>query len=175
MTKTARIPRIIKLHQIIGFKIYCAFNTGEHRVIDFKKVFKELDFKSSDPLRSRLLKEEELKQVELSEGTLRWPNLKQKMQLSNGLEFEVAFDLDPIVLYELSETDEERNRRYRVGQIIKKARKEAGLTQEELAKRSGTTKNYISRIENDKSDIELGTLRKIIEIGLGKELSIGVN
>ena len=175
MRKTARIPRIIKLHQIIGFKIYCAFNTGEHRIIDFEKVFKALDFKSSDPLRSRLMKEKEFKQVELSDGTLKWPNLKQKMQLSNGLEFEVAFDLDPIVLYQLSEADEERNRRYRVGQIIKKARKEAGLTQEELAKRSGTTKNYISRIENDKSDIELGTLRKIIEIGLGKELSIGVN
>ena len=39
---------------------------------------------------------------------------------------------------------------------------------------SGTTRNYISRIENDKSDIELGTLRKIIETGLGKKLEIQV-
>jgi len=47
-----------------------------------------------------------------------------------------------------------------------------GLTQQELAVMSGTTRNYISRIENDRSDIELGTLRKIIETGLGKQLSI---
>lgn len=175
MRKTAKIPRIIKLNKVDGFKVYCAFNTGEHRIIDFEKLFKDLDFKSTDSLRSQLLKESEFNQVELSEGTLRWPNVKQKLKLSNGLEFEVAFDLDPIVLYDSSEADEERNRRYQIGQIIKKARKEAGLTQEELAKRSGTTKNYISRIENDKSDIELGTLRKIIEIGLDKRLNIGVN
>ena len=175
MRKTAKIPRIIKLNKVDGFKVYCAFNTGEHRIIDFEKLFKDLDFKSTDSLRSQLLKESEFNQVELSEGTLRWPNVKQKLKLSNGLEFEVVFDLDPIVLYDSSEADEERNRRYQIGQIIKKARKEAGLTQEELAKRSGTTKNYISRIENDKSDIELGTLRKIIEIGLDKRLNIGVN
>ena len=39
---------------------------------------------------------------------------------------------------------------------------------------SGTTRNYISRIENDRSDIELDTLKKIIETGLGKQLEINV-
>lgn len=67
------------------------------------------------------------------------------------------------------------NKRYQIGSLIKNARKQAGLTQEELARRSGTTKNYISRIENNKSDIEFGTLMKIIEIGLGKQLSININ
>jgi DNA-binding XRE family transcriptional regulator len=91
------------------------------------------------------------------------------------MEFEVAFDLDPIVLYEESEPDEERNKRYQIGGLLKKARKQAGLTQEELAERSGTTKNYISRVENNKSDVELGTLIKIIEIGLGKRMEININ
>lgn len=59
--------------------------------------------------------------------------------------------------------------------MIKKAREQAGLTQEELAKRSGTTKNYISRLENNKSDVELGTLIKIIEIGLGRHMRIQIN
>jgi DNA-binding XRE family transcriptional regulator len=88
------------------------------------------------------------------------------------MEFEVMLDFDPIVLYENSQPDEERNKRYQIGHLIKNARKEAGLTQDELARRSGTTKAYISRIENNRSDLEVGTLIKIVEIGLGRELEI---
>lgn len=57
--------------------------------------------------------------------------------------------------------------------MIKQARKELGLTQQELAEKSGTSKHYISRIENEKSGIELMTLKKIVE-GLGKRLQISV-
>ena len=46
------------------------------------------------------------------------------------------------------------------------------MSQQELALVSGTSRTYISRIENDRSDIELATLSKIIEIGLGKKLEI---
>ena len=90
------------------------------------------------------------------------------------MEFDAPLDLDPVVLYDQSASDEHRNRRYYVGELLKSARTQAGLTQEELAYKSGTTKNYISRVENNKSDIELGTLRKIIEIGLGKKLEISI-
>lgn len=58
--------------------------------------------------------------------------------------------------------------------MIKQARKDAGLTQEELAQKSGTSKHYISRLENNKADIELLTLKKIIEAGLGKRLQIAI-
>ncbi|MEO0341718.1 MAG: helix-turn-helix transcriptional regulator, partial [Bacteroidota bacterium] len=61
-----------------------------------------------------------------------------------------------------------------IGHKIKEARKEAGLTQEELALRSGTSKHYISRLENNKSDIELLTLKKIVEAGLGRQLDIKI-
>lgn len=39
---------------------------------------------------------------------------------------------------------------------------------------SGTSRTYISRIENDRFDVELGTLRKIIETRLGKNLEISI-
>lgn len=174
MRKSTKIPRIIRINEIDGFKVYVAFNTGEHRIIDFARLFKKWNFED-DEFRSRLLNKEAFQKLELKEGTLQWPNLIQKTKLSNGMEFEVAFDLDPIVLYEESDPDEERNKSYQIGDLIKKARKQAGLTQEELAKRSGTTKNYISRIENNKSDVEFGTLIKIIEIGLGKHMRININ
>jgi transcriptional regulator with XRE-family HTH domain len=58
--------------------------------------------------------------------------------------------------------------------MLQEARKEAKLTQENLAKRTGTKKSYISRIENGKSDIQLSTFYKLIEFGLGKSLNISI-
>lgn len=63
---------------------------------------------------------------------------------------------------------------FKIGVLIQEARKKQHLTQEELALRIGTTKHYISRIENDASDIRLTTLRRIIE-GLGGQLTLSVN
>jgi predicted transcriptional regulator len=48
------------------------------------------------------------------------------------------------------------------------------MTQEQLAMRSGTTRFYISRIENDKTDLEMSTFRKIVEAGLGKKLKMTI-
>jgi DNA-binding XRE family transcriptional regulator len=61
---------------------------------------------------------------------------------------------------------------FKIGVLIQEARKKQNLTQEELAKRIGTTKNYISRIENDASDIRLTTLMRIVREGLGGHLSL---
>ena len=58
--------------------------------------------------------------------------------------------------------------------MLKEARKEAKLTQEELAERTGTKKSYISRIERGLSDIQISTYNKLIEIGLGKNLNITI-
>lgn len=64
---------------------------------------------------------------------------------------------------------------FKLGVMLHELRKEKGLTQEELAVRCGTTKNYISRIENDASDIRLSTLMRIVKDGLGGHLSLTVN
>ena len=171
MSSTTAIPRIAQVVKIEDFKVYCAFNNGEYRIIDFQELFKSAPFQN-DPFLRQLMDPEQFSRVELKNGTLVWPQLQKKIVLSNGMEFDAPLDLDPIVLYEQSVPDEKRNQRYFMGELLKKARTQAGLTQEELAQKSGTTKNYISRVENDKTDIELGTLRKIIEIGLGKKLDI---
>jgi HTH-type transcriptional regulator/antitoxin HipB len=63
---------------------------------------------------------------------------------------------------------------FRLGIMLKEARKEANLTQEELAERTGTKKSYISRIERGLSDIQISTYYKLIEIGLGKHLNISI-
>jgi DNA-binding XRE family transcriptional regulator len=61
---------------------------------------------------------------------------------------------------------------FKFGVLIQEARKKRHLTQEELALKVGTTKNYISRVENDASDIRLSTLMRIITDGLGGHLTL---
>jgi len=68
-----------------------------------------------------------------------------------------------------------KSRAFRLGVMIKEARKEAHLTQEQLAERAHTKKSYISRIERDASDIRLSTLVRIIEQGLGGTINISIN
>ena len=63
---------------------------------------------------------------------------------------------------------------FRLGIMLKEARKSAHLTQEQLAERTGTKKSYISRIERGLSDIQITTYQKFIEIGLGKQLNITI-
>ncbi len=58
---------------------------------------------------------------------------------------------------------------FKIGVLLKKARKKAGLTQEELALRLKTKKSAISRIENHAEDIKLSTLEKFAQ-ALGKHL-----
>lgn len=63
---------------------------------------------------------------------------------------------------------------FKIGVLIQEARKKQRLTQEQLAEKVGTTKNYISRIENNASDIRLSTLMRIISDGLGGHLKLSV-
>jgi HTH-type transcriptional regulator / antitoxin HipB len=63
---------------------------------------------------------------------------------------------------------------FRLGVMLKEARLEANLTQEELAQRTGTKKSYISRIERGLSDIQISTYHKLIQIGLGRHLNISI-
>ncbi len=63
---------------------------------------------------------------------------------------------------------------FRLGVMLKEARLDAKITQEELAMKTGTKKSYISRIERGKSDIQISTYHRLIEIGLGKNLNINI-
>ena len=63
---------------------------------------------------------------------------------------------------------------FRVGFLIQQARLEKGMTQEELAKKCGTNKGYISKIENNIKEVRISTLQKIIELGLGGQLELSI-
>jgi ribosome-binding protein aMBF1 (putative translation factor) len=63
---------------------------------------------------------------------------------------------------------------YAIGEVIKEERRMASMTQEQLAEKTGTKKSFISRIENGHSDIQLSTLYKLLEYGLGRKITLTI-
>ncbi len=63
---------------------------------------------------------------------------------------------------------------FKIGALIHEARLEKGLTQEQLAEKVGTTKSYISKIENNLKEARISTLQKIVEVGFGGQLQLSI-
>lgn len=69
---------------------------------------------------------------------------------------------------------EEGYENFKIGALIHEARLEKGLTQAQLAEKVGTTKSYISKIENNLKETRLSTLKKIVELGLGGQIELSI-
>lgn len=63
---------------------------------------------------------------------------------------------------------------FKMGALLQEARLQKGLTQEKLAEKAGTTKSYISKIENDLKEVRISTLQKIVEVGLGGQVQLSI-
>jgi DNA-binding XRE family transcriptional regulator len=63
---------------------------------------------------------------------------------------------------------------FKIGALIQDTRIKMGMTQEQLAAKVGTTKSYISKIENNLKEARISTLQKIIEKGFGGQLELTV-
>lgn len=64
---------------------------------------------------------------------------------------------------------------FKIGLLLRKAREEKQLTQEQLASLINKKRTYISRVENDGSNVTLKTLYDIVEKGLGGKLNISID
>ncbi len=63
---------------------------------------------------------------------------------------------------------------FKLGALLHEARLEKGMTQAELAEKVGTTKSYISKIENNVKEVRLSTLQRIVQLGLGGQLDLSI-
>jgi DNA-binding XRE family transcriptional regulator len=63
---------------------------------------------------------------------------------------------------------------FKMGALIHDTRIELGMTQEQLAEKVGTTKSYISKIENNIKEARISTLQKIVELGFGGHLELSI-
>ncbi|VEN73338.1 Transcriptional regulator [Candidatus Desulfarcum epimagneticum] len=66
---------------------------------------------------------------------------------------------------------DERLETFKLGVMLKQARVESGLTQEQIAKRLKTTKSVVSRMENHATDIRLSTLEKFAR-AVGRKIDV---
>ena len=64
---------------------------------------------------------------------------------------------------------------FKIGLLLKKAREEKKLTQEQLAQIVDKKRTYISRVENDGSNLTLKTLYEIVETGLAGKVNISID
>jgi ribosome-binding protein aMBF1 (putative translation factor) len=64
---------------------------------------------------------------------------------------------------------------FKIGLLLRKAREEKHLTQEELAQLIEKKRSYISRVENNGSNLTLKTLYEIVEKGLGGKVNISID
>jgi DNA-binding XRE family transcriptional regulator len=162
------IPRILKINKIDGYNVSCLFNNGESRVINFEDLFKHVFQVDESHIAYPLLTDySQFTQIEVIGHSVGWPEIGIKSKDFEGKEVFYPYQPDPLVLYQNSTLGLQS---LNIGMMVKEARKAAGMSQKELADKSGTSKHYISRLENNKSDIELLTLKKIVEAGLGRKL-----
>jgi DNA-binding XRE family transcriptional regulator len=74
---------------------------------------------------------------------------------------------------EFAEGFDEGYESFRIGVMLKQARLDAGLTQNEVASAIGTRKTAISRLENHVQDVKLSTVEKYVK-ALGKRIEIKI-
>lgn len=63
---------------------------------------------------------------------------------------------------------------FKIGALIHDTRIELGMTQEQLAQKVGTTKSYISKIENNIKEARISTLQKIVVLGFGGRFEFSI-
>ena len=73
-----------------------------------------------------------------------------------------------------SKNFEEGYENFKIGYLLRRAREEAGITQEQLARKLRTKKSAISRIENHSEDIRLSTLKSYVE-AIGRKLNLSIS
>lgn len=169
-----RSPKILKINRIDkkGLKISVLFGNGEDRIIDFDRVFKkEWKVAKGDP-EYALLDPAEFAKVGLANHTLSWENVDLFITGLDGKKKRVPYEVGADTLYELSVADEKLA--VPIGSLLRNARLAAKLSQNDVAELSGTSRTYITRLESGKQDVEVMTLKKIVEAGLNKHLMISI-
>lgn len=122
--------------------------------------------------------------TKITAGAFFWPLaqchiLTQKRKLMNKEDIKKAENFDELLDIKYGKIGavkrdefEEKAQYFVISGMLKEAREEANMTQEQLANKVGTKKSYISRLENGKCYIQLSTLYRIFECGLGKRVNL---
>jgi len=99
------------------------------------------------------------KQIKMETGS--WKDIKDSVYGKSGTERRNQLDRDLESI--------------KIGLLLRKAREEKNLTQAQLADLVDKKRTYISRVENNGSNLTLKTLYDIVEKGLGGKVNISID
>ena len=148
------------------YRIFCCFDKGNLVVLfnGFQKKTQKTPTKELNKAETIMLKNLTNKKI-----------IKMEIQNKNIKSFTEHLDKRYGQIGTKERTDFEiKAKSFAIGELIKEERKLANLTQEQLADKIGAKKSFISRIENGHSDIQLSTLYKLIEFGLGRKINLTI-
>lgn len=169
-----RLLKVLKINKVNKRKLTLSvlFSNGEDRMLDFRKILAE-DWAVQDTDPEYALYEPSLfADVTIEHNTLVWQGIKVSIMGFDKKKKEMPFSVGADTLYTLS--SQPVNGGLAIGSLLRQARKKARLSQLQVAQLAGTSRTYITRLESGKQDVELMTLKKIVEAGLNKHLKISI-
>ncbi|HMT30348.1 MAG TPA: helix-turn-helix transcriptional regulator [Bacteroidia bacterium] len=174
-SKSKRIPKILRINDIDkkNLRVSVLFSNGEDRILDFRKILNDIWKIKKTDFEFKLLNPIEFAKVKVANYSLSWDNIEVNLTGSDNKKIKVPYQVGADTLFELSEVDTSLN--ISIGELFKKARLKANKSQEQVAESAGTSRTYITRLENNKQDVEIMTLKKLIEAGLNKHLRISID
>jgi len=174
-SKSKRIPKILRINSIDkkNLRVSVLFSNGEDRILDFRKILNDIWKVKKKDFEFKILDPKEFAKVKVRNYSLSWDNIDINVTGTDNKKVNVPYQVGADTLFELSEIDSSLN--ISIGELFKKARLKANKSQEEVAESAGTSRTYITRLENNKQDVEIMTLKKLIEAGLNKHLRISID
>jgi DNA-binding XRE family transcriptional regulator len=174
-SKSKRIPKILRINKIDkkNLRVSVLFSNGEDRILDFRNILTAIWKVKKKDFEFKLLDPKEFAKVQVANYTLSWDNINVYITGTDNKKTKVPYQVGADTLFDLSEIDSDLN--ISIGELFKKARLKANKSQEEVAESAGTSRTYITRLENNKQDVEIMTLKKLIEAGLNKHLRISID
>jgi len=160
-------PRLAHVEALDADRLSLLFQSGEKRMLDLRRA--EAHLGQALP-RGR---------VRINQfAALEWPDAPLQLDdlgdLAGLVDLEHStYSIGADTVRSLSEPFES-SLNVNLGHRLKALRKELGLSQEDVAYRIGTQRTYISRVENGHSDLEVQSLKRLVEVGLGRKLEINI-
>ncbi len=165
--------KVLKIRQVQFPTISFIAGNGEYRNIDIRQYFRSIRLGKGD-FGFDVLKDKKIFETVSVEGyAITWKAISKSMVLPNGKKMQAYFQLDPLQTIQNSTLELDASNAP-IGEKLKQERIKQDLSQEELGEKIGSSKHYISKVENSKTDLEFKTLQKLFEVGLGKKVHLAV-
>jgi len=165
-----KIPAIVQVISVLPYRIVTLWSNGEVRENDYAADVQRWATLDS-PVYQQLAQWEYFKSARANNGVLEWPTVRFQFTFG-GVDRDEAIDFDRLVTYEQSRLMEVTALdSATLGETISRARHQARITQGDLARRIGSTKQYVSKVERNVVVPKADTLQRMA-LALGKRVAL---